>query len=104
MELLFAISVHRRDDMEAAESFITRQVSSNHSQRCSFLRSMEYVKIRLHALYGKPISHILTAYCGGLKIVLTPERRLEIWTCYPVSDAEELLPACGKRRVDHSGP
>lgn len=104
MELLFAIRVHGQEDMEAAESFITQQVTSNHSQRCSFLRSMEYVKIRLHALYGKPILHDLTAYCGGLKIVLTPERRLEIWTCYPVPDTEDSTPVCGKRRVDHSGP
>ncbi len=101
MELLFATIVHGREDMEAAENFIMREVGSKNTQRCSFLRSTEYVKIRLHALYGKQTPQALVAYCGGLKIVFTPERRLEIWACYPAPDIDERLVQLGKRRSDH---
>ena len=102
MELLFAIVVHNRDDMETAENFIKCEVGSKHTQRCSFLRSMEYMKIRLHALYAKPTPQALTAYCKGLKIVFTPERRLEIWTCHPVPDVDPrvLKLRLGKRCAD----
>ena len=101
MEQLLSITINSKTDMEEAEEFIKKQIGASKTQRCAFLRSMEYMKIRLRAVYSQPFEDTLVAYYNGLKIVLKPDRILEIWTFDPPLPTIMELPCLGKRNLDY---
>ena len=69
---VFERVVHSARDMAAVERAIVSELGGENN-RCAFLRSMPYIRLRLAALYpshpGSAAIH--TAQCGDLSVTLT---------------------------------
>jgi len=60
-----------KQDMDDIEAEIRRQLMTDHN-RCAFLRSLAYIRLRIAALYPfeQTVSH--SAFCGNLSVSLVP--------------------------------
>jgi hypothetical protein len=60
-----------KQDMDDIEAEIRRQLMTDHN-RCAFLRSLGYIRLRIAALYPleQTVSH--SAFCGNLSVSLVP--------------------------------
>ena len=66
-------NIRSRGDMLDVEEAITKQLGGEYN-RCSFLRSVSYVRLRIAALYPKRSTNNTchTAFCGNLSVTLVP--------------------------------
>lgn len=61
-----------KQDMDEVEDEIRRQLLTD-LNRCSFLRSLAYIKLRIAALYATNSSPH-SAFCGNLSVSLIPTK------------------------------
>jgi len=65
-------TIRSRRDMLDVEEAITKQLGGEHN-RCSFLRSVSYVRLRIAALYPRNSPQTChAAFCGNLSVTLVP--------------------------------
>ena len=58
------------EDMKEIEKVIVAQLGGE-NHRCSFFRSVPFIRLRIAALYLKPCTpHV--AHCGDLSVILAP--------------------------------
>lgn len=90
---VFSRRIESKDDMLELEQTIGRQLGCE-AHKCAFVRSRDFVKIRLLALYKEPPADTVVVYGEGLKITLTPDRVASVYLLDLCIDPD---PALGKR-------
>ncbi len=110
LQKLFSISVASKGDMAELEAVVVGLLGGEHG-KCAFIRSQEFVKLRLHALYHRkhdpPRTSNIIVYGEGLKITLTPSGTACVFITDPCfepiepsapNDADDISPSSlGKR-------
>jgi len=76
---------------------IIGQLLGGENDKCAFVRSSEFLKLRLSALYKGPVGAMIVVYSDTVKITLDNENWARIFLLEEAVAPEGVL---GKRRVD----
>ena len=91
---LFSIRVTNKQDMAKLEEVVASLLGGERG-KCSFIRSHEFVQLRLKALYPRKQDAVRTqnisVYCEGLKLTLTPTGTMFVLTTEPYVEPQEEL-------------
>jgi len=99
---VFTLQIHNQQDMALLERTLGRLLGSEFN-KCSLVRSQEFINIRLRALYDRGPADRIVAYGERVKVCLEVDKTADIFlmeSC--MDDAPSLL---GKRSsVDEDDP
>jgi hypothetical protein len=95
MTAVYSRRIACKEDMSELEQVMTR---INGGQRCSFMRSSDYIRFRLAALYGT-FDLPVEAYGETLKVTLDGDRNATVYILGHVVTEETEL---GKRQAPDS--
>lgn len=96
MTAVYSRRIASKEDMSELEQVMTR---INGGQRCSFMRSRDYIRFRLAALYNT-FDLPVEAYGESLKVTLDSDRTATVFILgHVVTEAESDL---GKRQCPDS--
>jgi hypothetical protein len=77
---VFSIIVRSNEDMVRLESIVRGLLGGEQSKKCAFMRSQEYIALRLLALYKREIiSKPMVVYSEGVKVCLNPDWSVDIF-------------------------
>jgi len=77
-QAVYSIHIGNREDMRKLEDYITLLLKGENNQ-CSFIRTQEFVSMRLHALYRPPPADDITVYGDNIKIVLDSHKDATVY-------------------------
>ncbi len=99
-ERVFALRVKGKDDMTQIETFVGGLLGSKHS-RCALVRSQDFIKLRLCALYdrGDPP---MTVYGEGVQVCLDQDKNVTVYLLSNSVVDPEASVLLGKRRDPES--
>jgi hypothetical protein len=90
---VFAINITSKEDMAVLESTVGSLLGGEQN-KCALVRSQEFIKLRLSALYGRG-ERAMSVYGGDLQIKLDADRTVTVYhLSFGVDQDETLL---GKR-------
>ena len=103
---VYSIQITNMDSMKKLEEFIGLLLKGENNQ-CSFVRSQDFVSMRLHALYRDAPTKPIVVYGENLKIVLDSQKIATVYTMYQNLDDETIANSIdpsfiGKRSVPES--
>lgn len=79
-EKIFSVRVGCMADMTAVEREISRVVGGKDERQSILLRSQEFVRLRLSALYDKGGKSIpMSIYCGNLQVCLDHDKTVTVY-------------------------
>lgn len=81
------IDVSTQEGMLNLEKRITEMLNCSDG-KCSFLRTRSFVNFRLKALYAVQIPEPVVIYGEGLKVILTKEKKAELFMDYQPVDPD----------------
>lgn len=90
---VFSIRVQDKSDMDVLESTVGRLLGGEQN-KCALVRSQEFIKLRLSALYGRG-DKVMSVYGGDLQISLDSDRMVTVYHLSSGVDPDESL--LGKR-------
>jgi hypothetical protein len=95
---VFSSFIETKEDMNHMEKTLVGLLGGERG-KCAFMRSKEYVALRLRALYSKDaIDKPVIVYGEGIKLSLNPDRTLDLYLLeMGVDDDVTML---GKRKGD----
>lgn len=93
--LVFSRKIASQRDMGELEDTLSSLLGGE-QHKCAFVRSQDFVRLRLLALYKAPPPRLLVVYGEGLKITLDSDKVASVFLLNPMLDPEPRL-AGGKR-------
>ena len=75
---LFSGVVANEQDMRRVERAILHELKCDTHMQCAFLRSFDYTRLRISALYGQAPVGGLRASHEGLRVLLDPDGRVSV--------------------------
>jgi hypothetical protein len=101
---VYTIQIKNPKDMNSLEQTLASLLGGEHN-KCAFIRSQEFIALRLRALYGRSPSAQAAAssvvYGEGLKITLDPDNHASVYLVSPSIEADPSL-LVGKRACPDS--
>lgn len=96
---VFSKRIEGKRDMAELESTVGSLLGGE-DNKCSLVRSSDFVRLRLRALYGRGKAQHLHVYGGGLQISLDPDNIASVYLLSVSVDDEDVV--LGKRAEPES--
>jgi hypothetical protein len=94
---VFSITIDTCRDMASLEDKLRGLLGGEHSKKCAFMRSQEYIALRLTALYRKEtIRNPVVVYSEGVKVCLNPDWSVDVYMLEMGVD-NDITSVLGKR-------
>lgn len=100
---VYSVTVSSNEDMVSLENMLMGLLGGEHSKKCAFMRSKEYIALRLLALYKREtITRPMVVYNEGVKVCLNPDWSVDVFMVQMGVD-NDITNVLGKRDLDHDG-
>ena len=93
---VFSITINDSQDMARLEDLVRGLLGGEHSKKCAFMRSKEYIALRLMALYRKEsLRAPMAVYSEGMKICLNLDWSVDVYVLEIGIDNDDVAATLG---------